>query len=272
MREVSEKDLIENMAAAQVAFSPVTDNITLPSGRAERWRSGKNAKVPLLMGTIAQEGRALVNRDVNMSAFTQTYLPEPLVSEKQRRRIFEEYERDPSLESDFDVAAAIYTDFLWQCVSASRQPLYHGGRGEEILTAQQPQSILANISSSILNPTWRFLFNVSVTTLLPPKYAWLGKFHGSDVVLLFSTPTLDQDGLTPQLYTFARYLRGVVGGFVRNPSQGPGWPAVGSRYRPFDVASLEGTGPVIMSGREMDRRCELYDEIYPLVERFDSSD
>ena len=80
--------------------------------------------------------------------------------------------------------------------------------------------------------------------------------------------------LTPQLYTFANYLRGIVGRFVKNPRGGPGWPKVGSRYHPLDVANLgdvgdEGAaGVTVIKGSEIDGRCELYKDIYPLVEQY----
>ncbi|RSM19865.1 hypothetical protein CDV31_001223 [Fusarium ambrosium] len=254
MRDVPEKNLVKAMSTAQVAFLPVTDNVTLPSGRAERWREGKNAKVPLLMGTIAEEGRALVNRNITMKTFLDAYLAEPLATKKQQEAILKVYKADPKLKNDFDVAAAIYTDFFWQC----------------------PQGILANISASIDNPTWRFYFNTSITTLFGEKYSWMGKFHGSDVALLFSTPTFEGDAgripFTPQLYTFAKYFRSVAGQFIRNPEAGPGWPSVGSKYRPFDVVSLGGegglAGAMVVDERILDERCALYEEIYPVIEKY----
>ncbi|KAG5766589.1 hypothetical protein H9Q72_005356 [Fusarium xylarioides] len=152
--------------------------------------------------------------------------------------------RDILRLKDFDTAAAIYTDFVWQC----------------------PQAILANISASI-NPTWRFYFNASVPSLLDDKYSWLGKFHGSDVLLLFSSPTFD--AMPPQLYTFVEYFRGVVGRFVRNPQAGPGWP-VGSRYvaNLGDVGQTQTSGPSIIDQMALDQRCSLYESIYPLIEEY----
>ncbi|KAF5021610.1 hypothetical protein F66182_6357 [Fusarium sp. NRRL 66182] len=250
MRDVPEDDLVEAMSTAGSAFLPVTDNVTLLSGRAERWREGQIAKVPVLTGTIAEEGRGLVNRNLSFDKFLSVFLAEPLISREQREAILRAYEGDPSLETDFDIAAAIYTDFWWQC----------------------PQAILANISAST-NPTWRFYFNTSITSLFGDEYAWLGKFHGSDVALLFSQPTFEGDAsLTPQLYTFANYFRSIVGRFVRNPEAGPGWPAVGSRYRPLDVAVLGDVGEESSAGATavggLDERCSLYEAIYPVVEKY----
>ncbi|KAJ4251925.1 hypothetical protein NW762_011225 [Fusarium torreyae] len=252
MRAVPEDDLVEAMSTAGSAFLPVTDNVTIPSGRAERWRQGEVAKVPILTGTIAQEGRGLINRNISIDTFFAAYLSEPLVSRKKQEMILKVYENDPRLETDFDVAAAIYTDFTWQC----------------------PQAIHANLSASI-NPTWRFYFNISMTSLLGEKYAWLEKFHGSDVFLLFSMPTFENNTfLSPQLYTFANYLRGVVGRFVRNPDVGPGWPAIGSRYTPFDVANLgdvgeeNAAGATVVDETILDERCKLYEAIYPVIEKY----
>ncbi|PNP79537.1 hypothetical protein FNYG_07153 [Fusarium nygamai] len=242
MRNISGDTLINAMSTAGSAFLPITDNVTILSDRAERWRNGDVARVPVLVGTVAEEGRGLINRNISLETFFGAYLSDPLVNETQQRQILDAYH--PNLKSDFDTAAAIYTDFVWQC----------------------PQAILANISSSI-NPTWRFYFNASVTSLLDDKYSWLGKFHGSDVLLLFSSPTFD--AMSPQLYTFAEYLRGVVGRFVRNPQAGPGWP-VGSRYvaNLGDVGRTQTSGPSIIDQKALDQRCSLYESIYPLIEEY----
>ncbi|KAH7243725.1 Alpha/Beta hydrolase protein [Fusarium redolens] len=240
MRDVPADTLINAMSKVGSAFLPITDNATILSGRAERWRDGDVARVPVLMGTVAEEGRGLINRNISLETFFGAYLSEPLANATQQKQILKAY--DPSLKTNFDIAAAIYTDFVWQC----------------------PQAILANISASI-NPTWRFYFNASVTSLLDDRYSWLGKFHGSDVLLLFSSPTFDT--MSPQLYTFAEYLRGVVGRFVRNPQAGPGWP-VGSRYvaNLGDVGQTQTSGPSIIDQTALDQRCSLYESIYPLIE------
>ncbi|KAF5661350.1 triacylglycerol lipase V [Fusarium denticulatum] len=241
MRDVPADTLINAMSTAGSAFLPVTDNVTILSDRAERWRNGDVARVPVLMGTVAEEGKGLINRNISLETFFGAYLSEPLVNKTQQRQILEAYH---PIKTDFDTAAAIYTDFVWQC----------------------PQAILANIASSV-NPTWRFYFNASVTSLLDDKYSWLGKFHGSDVLLLFNSPTFD--AMSPQLYTFAEYLRGVVGRFVRNPQAGPGWPA-GSRYvaNLGDVGQSQTSGPSIIDQTALDQRCSLYESIYPLIEEY----
>jgi acetylcholinesterase len=115
MRDVPADDLVNAMSTAGSAFLPITDNVTIPSGRAERWRSGDVARVPVLMGTVAEEGRGLINRNISLETFFRAYLSEPLVSKAQQTQILEAYH---PIKTDFDTAAAIYTDFVWQCVSS----------------------------------------------------------------------------------------------------------------------------------------------------------
>lgn len=115
MRDVPADDLVKAMSTAGSAFLPVTDNVTILSERAERWRHGDVARVPILMGTVAEEGRGLINRNISLETFFGAYLSEPLVNETQQRLILDAYH---TLKTDFDTAAAIYTDFVWQCVSS----------------------------------------------------------------------------------------------------------------------------------------------------------
>lgn len=78
---------------------------------------------------------------------------------------------------------------------------------------------------------------------------------------------------TPQLYAFAAYLCGVVGGFVRNPAGGAGWPAVGSAFAPWDVAVLGDAGDQRSAGAapvrqpELDADCAVFGDLFSRVER-----
>ncbi|KND91816.1 Lipase 4 [Tolypocladium ophioglossoides CBS 100239] len=259
MRKVPAKKLLEGLAKTGSTFLPVVDNFTVPTGRAAAWRGGRVAKVPMLMSSVAEEGRALVNHNITMNRFLEVFLSPPIATEKQQDEILSFYRKKPDLKTDFDVAAAIYTDFLFQC----------------------PNQILANISASLKPPVWRGYFNVSITDILPKKLQYLGKFHGTDIVLLSLTPTFEESGLrglrlSPELYTFANYFRGVIGKFVRNPSGGPGWPAVGSSYAPFDVATLGDAGNVHTGGatpvnqKQLDDNCAIYKDIFPTCFQFAS--
>lgn len=266
MSDVPTDKLLEGMHKAGVGYNPIADNATVLPGRAAAWRQGRTARVPVLATSMAEEGRGLVNHNVTMERFLEAYLPQPLVTKSQQDSILDFYRtKRPALKTDFDVAAAIYTDFHWQC----------------------PLRLLAAAAVSVPDdaakqPLWRGYFNASIAELLPQEFHWLGKFHGTDVLLAFLAPSFEGDSggtttgivLTPQVYTFARYFRGMIGAFVRNPAAGPGWPATGARaYLPFDVASLGDVGDVKaggatpVNGTELDESCGLYKDIYPLLEK-----
>lgn len=114
-------------------------------------------------------------------------------------------------------------------------------------------------------PTWRYVFNESVLPLVPKQVAYVGgKFHGADLVLLFSRPAFDAPAMTPGLYAFANFFRGMLGRFVRNPEAGPGWPAVSEeRYHGIDVAVLGGIGDglTVVNQTELDAVCGMYNDV-----------
>ncbi|KAK1637987.1 Alpha/Beta hydrolase protein [Colletotrichum phormii] len=217
---------------------------TMRNKPGELWRNGDVVKIPILTGIVEEEGRGLVNDKVNMTAFFDAYLPSALVPSEDREMIISMYRSDPSVITDFDLASAIYTDLLWSC----------------------PQSILASTASSNNISTWRYHFNTSILNLLPKEYDWLGRFHGSEIILLFTDP--DTTPYTPQTYAVYEYFRGVIARFVKNPSAGPGWPAVGSSYAPLDVAILGDVGDTssvmtVSNSTRLDERCKLFEKIWP---------
>ncbi|KAK2616954.1 hypothetical protein QQS21_000043 [Conoideocrella luteorostrata] len=257
LRKVPAEKLLNTTIATGASFMPIQDNKAVPAGRASAWRQGKVAKVPVLAGTIAQEGRSLVNRNISLERFNQVYLSEPLVTKKKLGEIYQYYRQQPDLKSDFALASAIYTDLLWQC----------------------PMQKMTNVSASIKNPTWRYYFNISMVDRLPKQFDFLGKFHGSDVILLFLSPTYDDSVptgalYTPMLSTFTNYWRGTIGKFVRNPTGGPGWPAVGSSYRPFDLVTLGDVGDAHAGGAtpvnqtDVDTNCGVLWDVLDMYEKY----
>ncbi|KAK7452293.1 hypothetical protein Landi51_04181 [Colletotrichum acutatum] len=158
MRAVPAENLISAMRKYRITFGPHFDNVTVLSKPME------------------EEGRGLVNDKVNMTVFFNAYLPPPLISSEDLETIVSLYRSDTRVKNDFDLASAIYTDLLWSC----------------------PQSILASIAASSNISTWRYHFNTSILNLLPKEYEWLGKFYGSEIILLFTDP--DTTPYTPQAY------------------------------------------------------------------------
>lgn len=117
MRNVSVATFQQKLSATQSAFVPIWDNLTMPSAPSNAWKTGKVAKIPLLVSNVAEEGRVLVDRKVTKDQFIQSFLSAPLVTPAQRDAILAHYQAKPNLQTDFDVIAAIYTDYVWICVS-----------------------------------------------------------------------------------------------------------------------------------------------------------
>ncbi|KAF4506671.1 hypothetical protein G6O67_006734 [Ophiocordyceps sinensis] len=229
MRKVPAGQLVEGMARTKMTAWPVVDNLTVPANRGAAWREARVAK-----GARVDEQHSPGRTGPGEPQYYDAALlrgPSPRATRRLRQRdaILSLYRSKPGLETDFDVAAAILTDSVWQC----------------------PQQILANVSASAGLSVWRSYINATVAELLPEKFRFLGRFHGSDLVLLFGSATFE---LTTRLYAFGNHLRGVIGRFVRNPHGGPGWPAVGSSYAPFDVAVLGDVGEQRSAGATRTRR------------------
>ncbi|PHH59048.1 hypothetical protein CDD80_1889 [Ophiocordyceps camponoti-rufipedis] len=119
MRRVPARDLVDNLNKGTAAPYPLADGKVLRRGRAAGWKRGQVARVPLLMTTMAEEGRSLLRPNVTLDIFRSTWMPESVIPKGDTDNIFEDYGKMPGLKSDFDVASAIYTDWIWQCVIIS---------------------------------------------------------------------------------------------------------------------------------------------------------
>ncbi|KAG5979345.1 hypothetical protein E4U55_005270 [Claviceps digitariae] len=257
LRRLSAKNLLNvSIQTGNTAYFPILDYRAVPYDRARAWRGGNVTKVPLLGGTTAQEGGSLVNPKGTLKRFNNVFLKGSLATKEQVHAIYEHYRSLPNTTSNFELMYKIYTDLLLQC----------------------PMRKLTSISASLHNPTWRYYYNISMTDFIPARDRYIGKHHGSNIMSLFLSTTYD--GTSPQgvLFSpvksaFLKYWRGAIGRFVRNPSGGPGWPAVGSQSAPFDLvslgdlASVQTAGATPVNEKEVDANCEVLWDVLEAVER-----
>lgn len=115
MKKIPSEDLVEAMSKHSISFGPELDYVTVWGSPAELWRSGQVTRVPILAGTVAEEGRSLVNDEIDLASWLEAYLPDGLIKEEDREVMVSVY-RSTGLTTDFDIASAITTDFLWSCV------------------------------------------------------------------------------------------------------------------------------------------------------------
>lgn len=85
-------------------------NLTVPEKISTAWRTGTVARVPILTGTTAQEGRALVFRNITADTLNRINMPSPVVMPALRERIRGLYWSLLGMKAEFDILATVYTD------------------------------------------------------------------------------------------------------------------------------------------------------------------
>lgn len=176
-----------------------------------------------------------------------------------------------SFPTPYDQAAAIFTDFIFQCAQAK----------------------WANDTAAIGAPAWRYYFNASFVNT--QSYPDLGVFHSSEIPLVFGTRM--HVNTTTQEYALSRSMMGAWARFAKNPMGGPGWNQVGSGAAgsvlvgasemqaggvymsnngsvipgAWDLGLWGNRGDVMSGGvtvidqYEVDYRCGLYTPVYELL-------
>jgi carboxylesterase type B len=238
------KSILEQGA---INFNPVVDNITLVREPAKARISGNVAKIPTLSGTVSQEGRVFQNKVTNVTEFIQQYF----YSYPQLWSTLDKAypAGKDGLNTPIDIASQIFTEYYFQCTEA----LY----AKDIAAAGIP--------------SWRYYYNATFPNAQPTFYPIAGDFHGSEIGIVFGT--YPRENATAQEFALSSFLQGTWAKFVKNPTGGPGWPAIGTgpEYSgaPDEdlgllgaVGDVHGSGVTVIRQSVVDSRCPLYAQIY----------
>ncbi len=222
---------IEDVKA--LSFLPVSDNVTQLEYALEAYATGSVAKVPVLIGTTAQEGRIFAYGQNDTATFLNATFPGQTALQNAILAAYPASEYPavaPGFNSAYDIIAAIITDFEFQC----------------------PCGRLANLSTKAGIPTWRYYFNATFpNTQLFPGF---GVYHSSEIPEVFGTyPTANATASEAQLSV---YMQKVWADFAKNPSAGPGWAAI-----PKVNVLATPTVDLVQDG-SLDKICALYDQVY----------
>ncbi|OAL02073.1 alpha/beta-hydrolase [Phaeosphaeriaceae sp. SRC1lsM3a] len=256
--------------------APVVDNITFVNDPAQRRLSGNIARIPVLGGTNAQEGRLFVVNQTDLNSFlNKTFgdkFSDLIPAIKAAYPLV-----DNSNASQYDTISEIYGELTFLC----------------------PQAYWANATAAIGIPTWRYFFNASFAN--QQVYQNLGAYHASEVMLVFRT--FPQPNATTQQDALGRTMQSMWAQFAKNPYAGPGWNAVGSGREGEvlvgaydetnggvlrmgnktevtgdwslgvfgDVGHVRGSGVTVLPQRDFDARCELFRPIFESVGGKDST-
>lgn len=234
---VTIKSIIEHAA---LEFPPSVDNVTESGDPVLGITNGTFARVPIMLGTVSQEGRIFAAADGlnSTAAFVAAELPPNPVLQAGALAA---YPYPSARYADgFEAAAAMITDLEFQC----------------------PVATLAQLAALSGYDVWRYYYNASFpnTELFPDA----GVYHASEIDIVFGTyPTANA---TREQAALSQYVQGVWAGFAKGPAAGPGWPKLGSNggKELFDIGSFGPNGTVVAQA-VVDVNCGLWAPIVGAV-------
>jgi carboxylesterase type B len=112
------KKIIEEQG---LSFGPVADNRTLWTTPAVKRLNGSTTRIPVMIGTNAQEGRIFVQGQNDVEKYARTTFRNNSAIVKA---VLDAYVVGKNgLETGFDAIAQIMTEFTFQCVSLMMKSL-----------------------------------------------------------------------------------------------------------------------------------------------------
>lgn len=235
----------------RMAWTPVFDNVTSSySARKDRLASknsfSKVARVPILGGTNANEGRLYSVSAANATSFVRGLFP--AATDAEVAALLAAY---PGYSSEFRQLAALYTDFIFQC----------------------PARLVALESAQVGIPSYRYYYNASFPN--SQIFEDAGVYHASEIGIALGT--YDTAGATPFQIKLSTYVQKVWTDFAKDPYGfgKPSWgtvPAamgeIGGGVRAEDGPDASGELLTIMSQQEtdaVDSGCAKFQAIYDFL-------
>jgi len=217
MREVPVAQLTAALSVGLgLSFGPVSDETTQSADVTEQISAKTFADIPIIIGTNAEEGGAFDPLSTDPSLYLATVFPGNDSAAKAAADAYPAGSKS---------TAAVMTDFTFQC----------------------PAARLAQLTSEIGRPIWRYYFT----------YPEGRAYHGVEIRYAFGT--YNRTGATPYEAELSRYMMGAWASFAKEPSKGPGWARVGSTSKSVAVLGSNGTStPVMRAPADLDTRCSVF--------------
>lgn len=215
---------------------------------AERLQSSKDnsriAKVPILIGSNANDGDVFVYGALDVKKYLDTVLP-PNTPLAFVNKILTAYPiGSPGILDVNGQLAAIYTEFAFQC----------------------PAAVVASDSKRVGIPAWRYYYNATFANA--EIYPGSGVYHSAEIGPVFGT--YPKTGATPFQREASTTLQKAWADFAKNPTRGPGWKSVpevavlGGGARPGESDLGRKIVTTINPGH-IDKRCGLYKVVYDVL-------
>lgn len=242
-------------------FWPAYDNRTLHADIPARRKAGEIARVPVLSGTNANEGRFTAWPQSNLTAYLANAFGAGVTPE-WLAAVQEEYPvGGAEYPTAYDAIAAIDTDISFQCGAA----LVANGTAEVGVPSWRYY-----VSPSFSVPLYLFIFsrapsadaNSQFNASFPNLDAFPDSraYHSVEIWSVFSTyPTANSTAAQRALSSF---MRGTWARFAKDPEAGPGWRGIDVERRgEADVAVFAAEYPrevKLVRQKDVDGKCAFW--------------
>ncbi|EGP85142.1 uncharacterized protein MYCGRDRAFT_75146 [Zymoseptoria tritici IPO323] len=204
LRAVPAQDILDFITDNALGFFAVEDNTNVNSNSLPSISSGQFAPVPILIGT---------NKD-EFTLFLDILGLNGATSPSQV----------PGLPANLSLIANPLTDLYNSLVPPITTPILSRIATDAVFTC--PASSLSSaIVSAGRQPVWRYRFDADFPNVR--FYPNAGAYHSSEIPEVFGTYFENAQTTTAQR-ELSKYMQSAWAGFAKNPTQGPGWPKLGS--------------------------------------------
>ncbi|KAJ5220052.1 carboxylesterase hlo [Penicillium chermesinum] len=241
LRDVPATKIREILDNSNLTFGPRMDGVSWSAAPRlsrldSRLENSSFARVPIMAGYNADEAKPFIVGMNNTKRFLEGYNL-GLFSDA----FIKEYPLGaPGIHTENDRISAIYTDIAMHC----------------------PIATLANDSSSVDIPTWRYFFNASFPN--QEIFKGSGAFHSAEIPYVFGT--YKTEGATAFEREVSQSMQKAWAAFAKNPTNGPGWDTVSTIGLFGDGVkvgmSAKGKKPLTTVDSSMDQRCSMYKAFY----------
>lgn len=235
----------------RLGWVPIYDNVTSAYyARKNRLDStpsnSKIARVPILGGSNAHEGRLYSISAANATSFVRGLFP--LATDAEITALLAAY---PGYSSEFRQLAALYTDFIFQC----------------------PARLVALETAQVGIPSYRYYYNASFPN--SQIFEDAGVYHASEIGIVLGT--YEKAGATPFQISLSTYVQKVWTDFAKDPNGfgKPPWPTVptamgeiGGGVRAEDGPNARGKFLTVLNQQQtdvVDSGCAKFQAIYDFL-------
>jgi carboxylesterase type B len=219
------------------------DNVTTLEYPAPAWFSHNVAKVPILIGSTAQDGSIFaLGAGDNVSTAIASAFGTGTVGRLLSQIYTPHTTATAGLITGNEIIAQIQTDYLFRCSSG----------------------FAANLTSTMLNvPAWQYVFDAVTPSNDFAEYAGvhLGAFHASEIPMVFGTYT--RENSTETEADLSASMQKQFADFIKDPMQGPGWtpwPMVAT-LGVNEAGTVTSTENVTV----LDPVCRVWNELYAVL-------